>query len=90
MASYKLLYKEVNPADPLSVITKVEFTFDNGSKKTVDINHFNPKTIQELDENIKTRGQSEWKRIVDAATTAQSLTILDPYINQPIAFSQTP
>lgn len=88
MASYKLLYKEVNPADPLSVITKIEYTFDNGAKKTVDVNHHNPKTIQELDANIKTRGQSEWKRIADAVTTEQSLTALDPFINQPISFDQ--
>jgi hypothetical protein len=89
MATYKLLSHWVNDTDPETHWTKVEFTFDNSSKVTVDIPHFRPASLAELDASIKTRGAAEWDRKVAVAAAVQAGTALDPYINQNRPFNQT-
>lgn len=42
-----------------TIFTKVEFTFEDGSKEIVDIAHFNSKSIEEVQQNIQNRFETE-------------------------------
>lgn len=89
MATYNLLNRWVNEIDPQIVVTKIEYTFDNGQKSTVDVHHFDPKTPNEMEVNVKQAGVNEWGRLARIASANQKLTALDQYIGVPRPFSQT-
>ena len=43
-----MIYKELNRRTQNTVITTVEFTFEDGATKEVDISHFMPETEDDI------------------------------------------
>ncbi|MEI8350103.1 MAG: hypothetical protein WCI77_08105 [Candidatus Omnitrophota bacterium] len=52
--------------------TEVEYTFIDGSKKTIDVPHFQPKDKDTITQGIVNREASE-KRKIDAQVTNEAL-----------------
>lgn len=42
-----------------TIFTNVEFEFENGEKQIVEIAHFEPKSIEDIQQNIQNRYESE-------------------------------
>lgn len=42
-----------------TIFTNVEFEFENGEKEIVEIAHFEPQSIEEMQQNIQNRYESE-------------------------------
>lgn len=51
-------YNILNRRESLTVFTEVEFVFD-GVSETIEIAHFEPKSEEEIVQNIKNRYESE-------------------------------
>lgn len=52
-------YKLLEKTESITVITQVEFTFNDNSTIIVDIAHFNPQNNEEIEKNIQNRYDSE-------------------------------
>lgn len=70
---YKIINVEQNE-DTLT--TTVEMTLSTGTR-TIDIVHFRPGSVEDIDQSIKNRVMSEQSKI-DAINTVTSLTIAIP------------
>lgn len=75
--------------DPRHVNTLIEYIFDDNTKIQVNVDHFEPRSVPEMDASIKSRGISEWIRVKSVRDTQSAATILDQYIGQVNQFTQT-
>lgn len=42
-----------------TIFTNVEFEFENGEKEIIEIAHFEPQSIEDIQQNIQNRYESE-------------------------------
>lgn len=52
-------YTILNTSQNETIFTEIEFTYDDGTKEIIEVAHFNPQTIEEIQENIQNRYESE-------------------------------
>lgn len=82
--------RTVNPNDPETHITTIEYTFDDESKLTIDVPHWRPKSLQEMRENVIRAGQAQWAKKVAITEAMTAGSVLDQFIDKPFAFPQVP
>jgi len=56
-------HKILNTREDITKTTTVEFTFANGSKKILDVPHFNPKDDADIELGLSNREISEQRAI---------------------------
>jgi len=54
-------YKILDRREQLTIITTVEYTYEDGSIRIVDVSHFMPNNENDIIEGINNRGISEYK-----------------------------
>lgn len=52
-------YSILNTSQNETIFTEIEFVFDDGTKEIIEIAHFNPQSIEEIEQNIQNRYESE-------------------------------
>ncbi len=70
--TYTILKAEQNEQ---TITTTVEYNFD-GTIVTVDVAHFAPQSVKEINQNIENRALSEQKKLDDIAVAKQLLAQL--------------
>ena len=78
--TYKILSTRQNEE---SLYTLVEYNFD-GKIVTVEVAHFAPKSVQEIEQSIKNRAASELYKIEAASQLNNLITDLPIDIEKPI------
>ena len=58
--------KELSRREEVTVKTLVEFTFKDGSKKEIEVNHFSPRNEDEIKLGLENRLISEQREIDEA------------------------
>lgn len=53
-----MIFDILDRRNSVTVFTNVEFTFDDGSKDTVEVAHFEPQSEEEIIQNIQNRYDS--------------------------------
>lgn len=51
-------YTILNTSQNETIFTEIEFTYDDGTKEVVNIAHFQPQSIEEIQDNIMNRYES--------------------------------
>jgi hypothetical protein len=49
----------LNRQESITINTEVEYTFPDGSKEVINVSHFEPKSEDEILQNIQNRYESE-------------------------------
>lgn len=52
-------YTILNTSQNETIFTEIEFVYDDGTKEIVEVAHFNPQSIEEIEQNIQNRYESE-------------------------------
>lgn len=52
-------YKIIETTEQKLVITKVEYTFEDGSTSVIDVTHFQPKDENDIIKGVENRFQTE-------------------------------
>lgn len=52
-------YTILNTSQNETIFTEIEFTYNDGTKEIIEVAHFNPQSIEEIQQNIQNRYESE-------------------------------
>ncbi len=73
-----------------TIFTEVEYVFDDNTSVIVDIPHFRPKSIEDIERGIYNRSFSEFRKIFPDPVLDTPVDVLDPVLDTPVDVLDTP